>query len=208
MSEERKQQTPCSHVAACGAKDEATAPRTGASDAGLKDPAAEKKRGGGMSRREFARRAAIASAVASWAPVGAAAASAVPAVAAAAVAPEPASSLPAGQAQQPPNLPKLTPEGQAEAEARFQAILAQYGTRFSEEQKTDLRRLCTMAQPPLDRLRAYNIENGVSPALYLKPMVEREKKPATKPSAAPPRVTASAASAPPAAKEPVAPKKP
>ena len=198
MSEERKQQTPCSHVAACGAKDEATAPRTGASDAGLKDPAAEKKRGGGMSRREFARRAAIASAVASWAPVGAAA-SAVPAVAAAAVAPEPASSLAAGQAQQPPNLPKLTPEGQAEAEARFQAILARYGTRFSEEQKTDLRRLCTMAQPPLDRLRAYNIENGVSPALYLKPLVEREKKPATKPSAA---------SAPPAAKEPVAPKKP
>ena len=207
MSEERKQQTPYSHVAACGAKDEATAPRTGASDAGLKDPAAEKKRGGGMSRREFARRAAIASAVASWVPVGAAAASAVPAVAAA-VAPEPASSLPAGQAQQPPNLPKLTPEGQAEAEARFQAILARYGTRFSEEQKTDLRRLCTMAQPPLDRLRAYNIENGVSPALYLKPLVEREKKPATKASAAPPHVTASAASAPPAAKEPVAPKKP
>jgi hypothetical protein len=37
-----------------------------------------------------------------------------------------------------------------------------------------------MAQPPLDRLRAYNIENAVSPALYLKPLVEREKKPAMK----------------------------
>jgi hypothetical protein len=121
-----------------------------------------------ISRREFARRAAIASAVASWAPV-----SAIPAV----------SSLPAAQSQPPLNLPKLSPEGQAEVEARFQAILGQYGTRFSEEQKTDLRRLCTMAQPPLDRLRAYAIENGISPALYLKPLVEREKKLAAPPAA-------------------------
>jgi hypothetical protein len=119
----------------------------------------------GISRREFARRAAIASAVASWAPINAANSGPVS----------------AAQAPQPPNLPSLTPESQAEVDARVQAILSQYGSRLSEEQKIDIRRLCTMAQPPLDRLRAYNIENAVSPALYLKPLVEREKKPATKP---------------------------
>ena len=44
-------------------------------------------------------------------------------------------------------------------------------------QKADLRRLCNLAQPPLDRLRAYALENGDGPALYLKPLVEREKNP-------------------------------
>ena len=62
----------------------------------------------------------------------------------------------------------------------MQSILTQYGSRFSEEQKTDLRRLCHLAQPPLDRLRAYSVENGVNPALYLKPLVEREKNPLAK----------------------------
>jgi hypothetical protein len=83
-------------------------------------------------------------------------------------------------------LPKLSAEGQAEAAARIQAILNQYGSRFSEEQKTDIRRLCALAQPPLDRLRAYVIENGDGPALYLKPLVEREKKPAALSAAAKP----------------------
>jgi len=113
----------------------------------------------GISRREFARRAALASAVASLAPAVAGASAA------------------AAPAQQPANLPKLSPESQAEVEARLQSILTQYGSRFSDEQKTDLRRLCHLAQPPLDRLRAYSVENGVNPALYLKPLVEREKNP-------------------------------
>ena len=72
--------------------------------------------------------------------------------------------------------PSLSPESQAEAVARYQAILAVYGSRFSDTQKSDLRRLCFAAQPSLDRLRAYTIENGDGPALYLKPLVEREKK--------------------------------
>jgi hypothetical protein len=121
-----------------------------------------------ISRREFARRAALASAGASLVPANVFGAGA---------------SLPAPQEQQPPNLPKLTPQSQAEVEARIQAILSQYGSRFSEEQKADIRRLCHMAQPPLDRLRAYAIENGDGPSLYLKPLVEREKKPAPAPVA-------------------------
>ncbi|GAC1616095.1 MAG: hypothetical protein PVS2B2_13390 [Candidatus Acidiferrum sp.] len=128
-----------------------------------------------ISRREFARHAVLASAAASLAP--------------GAVLPRNAresefqaqSAAPSttGQAQQPANLPKLSPEGQAEAETRVQTIFSRYGSRFSDAQKADIRRLCFLAQPPLDRLRAYALTNGDGPALYLKPVVEREKKPAT-----------------------------
>jgi hypothetical protein len=125
----------------------------------------ESSKKGGISRREFARRAAIASAVASIAP-------------ATALAAEPISAATPSAAPAPQtNLPKLSAEGQAEADARHQSILAQYGSRFSDEQKTELHRLSALAQPPLDRLRAYAIDNGANPALYLKPLVEREKDP-------------------------------
>ena len=81
------------------------------------------------------------------------------------------------EAQQlPADAEKLSAQSRAESEARYQAILAQYGSRFSEAQKTDLRRLCYSAQPGLDKLRAYKVENGDGTALYLKPLVEREKK--------------------------------
>jgi hypothetical protein len=136
-------------------------------------------RRGNISRREFARRAAIASAVASIAPASAlggepsAASAEFPTNAA--ISSNVSQSLAAGA--QAGNTPKLSPEGHAEVEARVQFILAQYGSRFTDEQKTDLKRLCTLAQPPLDRLRAYALENGDNPALYLKPLVEREKDP-------------------------------
>jgi hypothetical protein len=130
----------------------------------------DEKKSSGISRRELARRAAMASAAASLAPVKALTAESAEA------SPEP---------RQLPDIPKLSPDGQAEVAARTQAILSQYGSRFSEEQKTDIRRLCALAQPPLDRLRAYAIENGDGPALYLKPLVERERKPTTLPAAKP-----------------------
>lgn len=129
----------------------------------------DEKKNSGISRREFARRAAMASAAASLAPVEVLTAE---------------SAVASPELQQNPDMPKLTPEGQAEVEARIHAILSQYGSRFSEAQKTDIRRLCALAQPPLDRLRAYSLDNGDGPALYLKPLVEREKKPASPPSAA------------------------
>jgi hypothetical protein len=139
----------------------------------------------GISRREFAKRAAIASAAASIVPAVAGASAATKALAsgAAQAAPDPKNTHATGifaaaaPTQQPANTPKLSTESQAEAEARYQSILNQYGKRLSEEQKTDLRRLCYVAQPPLDRLRAYNLANGDAAALYLKPLVEREKNP-------------------------------
>jgi hypothetical protein len=113
-----------------------------------------------ITRREFARRAALASAV-----------TLVPAGALATHSPSPAPLI-----AQTPGTPSLSAEGQAEAEARYQSILAVYASRFSETQKADLRRLSYEAQEPLDRLRAYTVENGDGPALYLKPLIEREKK--------------------------------
>src|SRR5580704_15460599 len=118
------------------------------------------KSGSPISRREFARRAAIVSAVSMV----------------------PTSALPGRPSMEDPSFdqssdaPSLSTESKAEAEARYQTILGVYGTRFSDTQKSDLRRLCFAAQPSLDRLRAYTIENGDCPALYLKPLVEREKK--------------------------------
>ena len=143
---------------------------------------------GGISRREFARRAALASAVATVAPATALTATSSPLDGHTPVEaadrlpttsmdsrrlPDPTSEAP----QQTPELAKLSPESRAEVEARVQAIFAQYGSRFSEDQKADIRRLCAVAQPSLDRLRAYALENGDGPALYLKPLVEREKNP-------------------------------
>jgi hypothetical protein len=133
------------------------------------------KKSSGISRREFARQAAMASAAASLAPVKVLTA-------------ESATASP--QPLQLPDMPKLSSEGQAEVEARIQAIFSQYGSRFSEAQKADIRRLCALSQPPLDRLRGYSIQNGDEPALYLKPLVEREKKPAALFAAAKPAASA------------------
>jgi len=120
----------------------------------------------GISRREFARRAALISAV--------------PFV--------PSTGLPAPSGASSTLFPQsatiLPPESQAEAEARFDAILKLYGSRLSDAQKTDVQRRCIAGQEALDRLRAHHLENSDNPALYLKPLVEREKKPA--PSAAAP----------------------
>jgi hypothetical protein len=124
-----------------------------------------------FSRREFARRAAFASA-ASLLPAVASSGTLQPAAPSAETAPDAFSF---------PDEPPLSPQSQAEVDARIAAIFSQYGSRFSEEQKTDLRRLCRVAQPGLDHLRAYIVANGDAPALYLKPLVEREPRSATSP---------------------------
>src|ERR1700739_3700322 len=109
------------------------------------------KRNKGMSRREFARRAALASA---------AALSPAAAMPGSGHASDPA----AKSVQQPPNAPKLSAESQAEADARAQVIFAQYGSRFSDDQKTDIHRLCVVAQQQVDRVRAYHLRYGDAPA--------------------------------------------
>jgi hypothetical protein len=127
-------------------------------------------RKGGISRRQFARRAALLSASASIAP-------------AASVFADTLQTAPAQQA--PAAHPNLSPESQAEAEARYQQILSQYGSRFSAEEKTSLREMNLVTQASLDKVRGFSLENGDGPALYLKPLVEREKKPVQPPASTP-----------------------
>ena len=124
----------------------------------------------GISRRQFARRAALLSASASMLP-------------AASVFGETLQTPPAAQAA--PAHPNLSAESQAEAEARYQQILSQYGSRFSAEEKASLHEMNLVTQESLDKVRAFALQNGDAPALYLKPLVEREKKPVQPPAAAP-----------------------
>ncbi len=133
-----------------------------------------------VSRREFARQAAFGAASATLLPLR----EFVPATAA---------SDPAQPGQAPGTEPKLSLQSQAEAESRFQSILQQYRDRFSEAQKADLKRLCVALQPSLDHLRVYAVSNSDLPALYLKPLVDRDKKPAARSAAS---ASASAKSAP------------
>jgi len=124
-----------------------------------------------ISRREFARRAAFVSAAASLAP-----SNLLSVESEAEPSPPPQAS----------NAPKLAPQSQTEVDSRIQAIFAQYGARLSDAQKADIRRLATEAQAPLDRLRAFPTVNGDGPALYLKPLIERDKKSVPKPGPAKP----------------------
>jgi len=117
-----------------------------------------KKSGSLLSRRQFARRAAVLSASASLVPAEA--------------------MLPASLAPQTPqSSPPLSPEGQLEADSRYQQILTLYGTRLDEAQRANIKKMCNELQPALERIRKFNLENGNAPALYLKPLVERDKKP-------------------------------
>ena len=121
------------------------------------------KNGSAISRREFARRAAFVSAAASLSPAELLARESAVAVTQPFQTPSPSG-------------PKLSPESQAEMESRLQAVFTQYGSRLSDAQKSDLRRIAADGQAALDRLRAYPTNNGDGPALYLKPLMERETK--------------------------------
>ncbi len=105
----------------------------------------------GISRREFARRAAVAAAGISAAPLGMFAGTG-------------GSHAPA---QQPP-AEKLSAAGLAEAEAKTQYLLAAYGARLNDAQQKDLRRLIKEGVAPLEELRKYALANGVQPATVLR----------------------------------------
>jgi hypothetical protein len=129
------------------------------------------KNGCVISRREFARRAAFVSAAASLSPADLLTEK----------SPDTAKPL-----SQTPSGPKLSAESQTEMESRLQAVFAQYGSRLNDAQKADLHRLAVEGQAALDRLRAYPTDNNDEPALYLKPLIEREKKASRVPASAKP----------------------
>ena len=102
------------------------------------------KRGARLSRRDFARAAAVTAAT-----------TALPVASKAAAEPQLAEMLESTHAAQ------LSPA----ADAQYQAILAKYGKRLSDEQKTELKRLITQAQKTSDALRAFPLRNSNEPAM-------------------------------------------
>jgi len=124
-----------------------------------------------LSRREFAQRAALLSATASIAPAGMML---------------PAEALPNALASaQAADLPKLSAESQTEADARFQIVLSRYGNRLSDEEKQRTKALCYSLQTTIEQVRAYPLNNGDVPALFLKPLIDRDNKPKPAPATVP-----------------------
>src|SRR6185369_7150610 len=115
-----------------------------------------------LSRREFAIAAAV-TAAAAMVPMELIGQQEKPAPAAA-------------KAEAAPQAPKLSPQSQAEADLAYETLMRKYGTRFSEEQKRDIRRLVNAQQSALDKLRAFSVTNGDEPATVFKPIVPEAKR--------------------------------
>jgi hypothetical protein len=100
-----------------------------------------------ISRRDFARAAALAATVA--------------------VLPVPAMA----QSAPPSELPK---EVVAEIEAKYAEILRLYGAKLSPEQKAEVRKQLEAQVPGLQKLRAYALSNSDAPAAVLRLASEKE----------------------------------
>jgi len=113
--------------------------------------------GDALSRREFARRAAAAAALA-----------AVPGSVLGMVrhgrTPLPREESLAPLQQAAGGEPKLSAEALAEADGKVAEIIRRYGAKLSEAQKADVRRLVREAQAPLEALRAFPLANSDEPA--------------------------------------------
>jgi hypothetical protein len=120
---------------------------------------AARAEGNALSRREFARRAAVAAAAMATIPGGVLGMADTP-TARSMEAAEPLQDVAAGG-------PKLSAEALAEVDAKVAEILRRYGEKLSEAQKADVRRLMREAQAPLEALRAYPLENSDEPATVL-----------------------------------------
>jgi hypothetical protein len=110
---------------------------------------------GKFSRREFARRAALAAATTVVVP---------PALLSQETAPKPA----AAPGAPPQPSPPLSPELQAEGELKYQWIIQNYGSRLSDAEKRDVHRLVMEGQKPLAAFRAFPLDNSDQPATVLK----------------------------------------
>ena len=106
----------------------------------------------GISRREFTRRAALATASVAVLPAAALAQQEKP------------SNPPASPT--PPNAPeqKLSPAAEAEVESKYQALLRAYGDRLTAEQKAEARKALADTQKGLEQIRAFPLDNSDEPA--------------------------------------------
>src|SRR5271157_5460402 len=107
-----------------------------------------------LSRREFARRAALAATTAVIVPSTLLSQEAAP-------KPAPATSTPTQSAP-------LSPALQEEGELKYQWIVRNYGSRLSDAEKQDVHRLVMEGQKPLAAFRAFPLDNSDQPATVLK----------------------------------------
>ena len=112
-----------------------------------------------LTRRAFARSAALAAATVAVLPADALAQQQKPTPPA---APAPA---PPAAAEAPP---QLSAASQVEVEARVQGVMRQFGGRLSETQKAEVRRLITLGQKSVEDLRAFPLDISDEPATILK----------------------------------------
>ncbi len=117
-----------------------------------------RKCGSNITRRNFARNAALAAATIAVLPANAFSQATAPAL------PAPAAPSPAET-----NAPaKLSAASQAEVEARVQGVMRQFGDRLSGAQKAEVRRLITLGQEGVESLRAFPLSISDEPATVLK----------------------------------------
>lgn len=116
--------------------------------------------GTAITRRSFARSAALAAATIAVLPTDVFSQQQKKAPAAPSPAETPALS---------PNAPpKLSAASQAEVEARVQGVMRQFGDRLSDAQKAEVRRLITLGQKSVEDLRAFPLSISDEPATVLK----------------------------------------
>lgn len=113
----------------------------------------------GISRRAFARRAALVAATAVLPPGSARAQTGAPRTQRGAAAPP----VPQRPAEAP-----LPPENQARADAILANIFRKYGSRFSEDQKRRLRQSAIRNERLLMKVRSFPLANGDPPAEVLR----------------------------------------
>lgn len=117
----------------------------------------------GVSRREFAKVAAMTSAV-----------MLVPAE----LATQEQKTAPGAAKEEQPTAQasKLSAESQAEADVSYEMLMRKYGSRFSGEQKREIKRLIYQQQSGLDKLRAFPVSNSDEPATVFKPLIPGVKR--------------------------------
>src|SRR5271157_331816 len=109
-----------------------------------------------LSRREFARRAALA-------------ATTVVVVLPAPLLSQEGAPKPTPLPDKPPQTAtELSPELKAEGELKYQWIIQNYGNRLTAAEKQDVHRLVMEGQKPLAALRAFPLDNADQPATVLK----------------------------------------
>jgi hypothetical protein len=66
-------------------------------------------------------------------------------------------------------LAQLTPSARAEVETKLGNLLRKYGSRLSDEQKTDIHRILAETQDGLEKMRAFALDNSDQPATVFLP---------------------------------------